>query len=117
MVDDVAQRPSLQLTTGSRSQTCRENRSTFGDVTFVGARSWLWGLLNGATMVGTVLASIAAWRSAAGVVRENRRWTRASRILPVWVAISVGGVWLPFGSGFVLAKYHRFVRSPARPAR
>ena len=58
-----------------------------------------------------LLAVVHSWRSADRVVRKNRAWTRAWRILVVtFFSVSVNGLLLPFGAIYALKVY----RVPAR---
>jgi hypothetical protein len=66
---------------------------------------WPWSLLNIGSALVTVGAIVVAWKSADRVLRKNRAWTRAWRILVCGIAVAVGGVWFPIGAAYILIQY------------
>ena len=68
---------------------------------------WPWSLLSLVSAALWITAIVVAWRSADLVIRENRPWTRAARLLVASIGPSISGVWVPIGSVYVIVKHHR----------
>jgi hypothetical protein len=68
---------------------------------------WPWLLVNVPAGVVWVAALVVAWKSGDRVVRENRGWTRAWRIIVCGFGFGVAGVSVPVGAVWVLVKYRR----------
>jgi hypothetical protein len=75
---------------------------------------WPWSLLNLMSALLWFAAVTTAWKSAGRVVKPNRPWTRAWRILVSVVGFSVNGIVVPLGAVYVLVRYRPSVRR-ARP--
>jgi hypothetical protein len=77
-------------------------------VLWIGASlRWPWVLVNVPAGVVWVAALVVAWRSGDRVVRKNRAWTRAWRIVVCGFSFGVAGVWFPVGALWVLVMHGR----------
>jgi hypothetical protein len=68
--------------------------------------------LNVISFTVMLTAVVHSWRSAERVVRKNRAWTRAWRILvAVGVSLTIYGLTFPLGAIYALRSY----KVPSRP--